>query len=141
MSEPHDLSGRCLCGHVTVSATLDSQSAGACHCSICRRWGGGPLLAVECGKEVSFTGSQYIQVYSSSDWAERGFCRDCGTHLFYRLKQGGFYALPVGLFDGQPDWQLEHQVFIDEKPSFYSFAETTDNLTGAEVFARFESPG
>lgn len=140
MSEPRNVSGSCLCGQVTIAATLDNRSVGACHCSICRKWGGGPLLAVECGQEVSLTGSQHIQVYASSDWAERGFCRHCGTHLFYRLKQGGLYALPMGLLDDQPDWRLDHQVFIDEKPGFYSFAETTENLTGAEVFARFDPP-
>lgn len=140
MSDPHDLSGRCLCGQVTLNLTLDNLAAGACHCSICRKWGGGPLLAVECGTEVHFSGDEHIQVYPSSDWAERGFCRHCGTHLFYRLIQGGFYALPLGLIDGPLDWHLDHQVFIDEKPSFYSFAETTHNLTGAEVFARFDSP-
>ena len=23
----------------------------------------------------------------SSAWAERGFCKNCGSHLFYRLKE------------------------------------------------------
>ena len=139
MTASHDMSGHCLCGQVTVSVSLDDCSVGACHCSICRKWGGGPLLAVECGENVRFEGKEHIHTYSSSDWAERGFCRQCGTHLFYRLKEGGFYALPVGLLEGEPGWRLDHQVFIDEKPGFYSFAEETDNLTGAEVFARFDS--
>lgn len=139
MPNLNHLSGRCLCGRVSVSLTLDTMAAGACHCSMCRKWGGGPLLAVECQTPVDFSGEEHIQVYASSDWAERGFCRHCGTHLFYRLKDGALHALPVGLLDDDPEWHLEHQVFIDEKPDFYSFAEETRNLTGAEVFSQFDA--
>lgn len=140
MTTQKEMHGRCLCGAVTFATKLEKQDMGACHCGICRKWGGGPFLAVECGDAVTFTGTEHIGVYDSSEWAERGFCKGCGTHLFYRLKEDRFHALPVGLFDEQQDWLLDHQVFIDEKPAFYSFAEQTKNLTGEQVFAQFEKP-
>ncbi|KGD65591.1 glutathione-dependent formaldehyde-activating GFA [Alcanivorax nanhaiticus] len=93
-------------------------------------------MVVDCG-EVSIQGDDSVGVYPSSDWAERGFCKQCGTHLFYRLKEGGFYAIPVGMLDGEDDWQFAEQVFIDSKPGYYSFAEKTRNLTGEELFAQF----
>lgn len=130
-------SGSCLCGSVSVVATPKSFHVGACHCETCRKWGGGPLLAVECGGDVHFEGARNITVYNSSEWAERGFCQQCGTHLFYRLKQDVMYAIPVGLFDNNDQWQLAEQVFIDKKPTYYSFAERTRNLTGEELFAAF----
>jgi hypothetical protein len=130
-------SGSCLCGSVSLVATPKSFHVGACHCETCRKWGGGPLLAVECGGDVRFDGAKNISVYNSSEWAERGFCQQCGTHLFYRLKQGEMYAIPVGLFDANEQWELTDQVFIESKPVFYSFAENTRNLTGAELFAQF----
>ncbi|WP_151703679.1 GFA family protein [Nitrincola alkalilacustris] len=136
MSEQQTLQGQCLCGAVSLEATVQNQSVGACHCSICRKWGGGPLMALECGDDVKFDGEAHIGVFNSSDWAERGFCRECGTHLFYRLKEGGFHAIPAGLF-ANDQWQFDHQVFIDEKPAYYDFANTTKNMTGAEVFAQF----
>lgn len=130
-------SGSCLCGSVSVVATPKSFHIGACHCETCRKWGGGPLLAVECEGDVHFDGAKNITVYNSSEWAERGFCQQCGTHLFYRLKQDEMYAIPVGLFDNSDQWQLAEQVFIDKKPIYYSFAEQTRNLTGEELFAAF----
>ena len=39
-----------------------------------------------------------------------------------------------------PNSVLEHQVFIDEKPDYYSFANETKNMTGAEIFAQFVPP-
>jgi hypothetical protein len=104
---------------------------------MCRKWGGGPLFAVEFAGDVDFNGSEHITTFSSSEWAERGFCQQCGTHLFYRLKQGGHYALPVGLLDSADDWKITEQIFIDQKPPYYSLAEKTKQLTGEEVFAQF----
>lgn len=137
MSEPIELSGQCLCGAIRIKATGNSHSVGACHCKTCRRWGGGPFMDVECDQAVTFEGDEHISVFNSSDWAERGFCRHCGTHLFYRLKQSGQHFMPAGLFDDPVGLVFDKQVFIDEKPAYYRFANETRDLTGAEVFALF----
>ncbi len=80
-------SGSCLCGATLITAKSISKNVGACHCSMCRKWSGGPLMAVDCGTDVSFEGEENISVFKSSEWAERGFCNKCGSHLFYRLKE------------------------------------------------------
>ena len=85
-SERH---GHCLCGSVKVTAKNASDHVGACHCKSCRRWGGGPFMEIDCGAEVQIDGGDNVSIFNSSDWAERGFCRNCGTHLFYRLKESG----------------------------------------------------
>jgi hypothetical protein len=137
MNETHRRHGRCLCGSVTIRATQVGSSVGACHCSMCRTWGGGPLLAVECGADAVIEGGDWITVYPSSEWAERAFCSRCGTHLFYRLKADGRLFLPPGLLENDPALTFDHQIFIDEKPAYYEFANETRNLTGAEVMASF----
>jgi hypothetical protein len=129
--------GSCLCGAVNVSAKTMSNKVGACHCSMCQKWAGGPLMVVDCGSDVSFQGEENIGVFNSSEWAERGFCKKCGSHLFYRLKESNQHFMPVGLFDVGEEWIFDHQVFIDEKPEYYCFSNETQNITGAEVFAMF----
>lgn len=126
--------GHCLCGKVKVTANTMSRNIGVCHCTMCRRWAGGPLMVVDCGDDVVFEGKENIKTFDSSAWAERGFCASCGNHLFYRLKQANKHLMPVGLFDNTEDFIFDHQVFIDEKPSYYCFANDTHNLTGQEVF-------
>ena len=56
MSNSSIATGSCLCGAVSLSATSIDRHIAACHCSMCRKWGGGALLAVECGSDVSFRG-------------------------------------------------------------------------------------
>ena len=131
--------GSCLCGAVRITAHNAQDRVGACHCSMCRTWCGGPLMAVDCGTEIEIEGEGQVTVFDSSEWAERGFCSKCGTNLFYRLKQNGQVFMAAGIFADQGGLTLDHQVFIDEKPDYYDFANETKNLTGAEVFARFTS--
>ncbi|OMH33928.1 aldehyde-activating protein [Motiliproteus sp. MSK22-1] len=140
MSETVKGHGNCLCGAVSFTVGDISKNMGACHCDTCRKWGGGPFLAVECGTDVTFGGEDNISVFNSSEWAQRGFCKQCGTHLFYRLLESQEYILPAGLFADDEQFQLDHQVFIDQKPSNYCFSNDTKNMTGAEVFAMYAPP-
>lgn len=132
------MEGACLCGAIDVVAN-DQSEVGVCHCATCRRWSGGPMFAVHCDDKVQFKGGT-PKVFRSSDWAERGFCGECGTHLFYRLVASGVYILPAGLFQQHP-FALTGQVFIDEKPGFYELANDTPKLTGQQLFEQFaENP-
>lgn len=140
MSESSNRTGRCLCGAVKFEAINVSRSLGACHCSMCRRWTGGPFLAVDCGSEVKFEGEANITVFNSSDWADRGFCKKCGSNLFYRLKGIEQYQIPPGLFDDDSGLEFNHQVFVDERPDYYEFANKTSNMTGPEVYAKYAPP-
>lgn len=132
------MKAKCLCGAVEVTAP-DHEEVGVCHCSMCRRWGGGPMFAVHCGSGVEFGGTAKPQTYRSSEWAERGFCPTCGTHLFYHLLPSDEYILSAGLFQANESFRLASQIFIDEKPGFYDFANQTPVMTGPEVFAQFAS--
>ena len=137
MSDMIEGKGSCLCGVVRIKVTNVNKNIGACHCGMCRKWGGGPLMAVDCGTNVSFEGEENISVYNSSEWADRGFCNKCGSHLFYRLKEKKQYIMPVGLFDNDKYLVFGHQIFVDKKPSFYQFANETNDMTEAEVFAKY----
>lgn len=55
------------------------------------------------------------------------------------VKTRRLHAVPVGLFDDPDDWTFALQVFIEEKPAFYCFANDTRTLTGEELIAQFSS--
>ncbi|MGB1580742.1 MAG: GFA family protein [Nevskiales bacterium] len=139
MSASQHIHGECLCGGVKVEAKNVKPSIGACHCAQCRQWTSSPMQTVDCDTDVSFSGEENIEKYNSSDWAERGFCKRCGSTLFYRLKQTGQYFVAAGLFGDLPGFVFDHEVFIDEKPHFYSFANNRQQLTGEQVFAFFQN--
>ena len=133
------MKGHCLCGAVGFSCP-DAREIGACHCGYCRRWSGGPLLAVHCGPEVTFTSSDHITVYASSEWAERAFCSRCGSHLYYKLLATGEYFIPAGAFESD-DFEITSQIYIDNKPGYYALANQTPMLTEQQVLEQYGTPG
>lgn len=127
--------GSCLCGQVKLFAPKLSTHLGACHCSMCRKWGGGPFMSLEGGPDIQWQHEDAIHVFNSSAWAERGFCKHCGTHLFYRLKASNDYFFPIGLFEDIPEFDFTTQIYIDKKPAYYDFANQTQMLTEDDVTA------
>lgn len=138
--------GSCLCGDVTYEIENTPTKVGACHCVMCRKWSGGIYLAVHLTKDqVTFKGEEHIECYKSSDWAERGFCKTCGSSLFYRVTapgpNEGDLHLAFGTIDDQSGMYLEEEIFIDRKPEGYSFAQDTAKMTSDQMFALFAEAG
>ncbi|WP_072390467.1 GFA family protein [Hyphomicrobium sp. CS1GBMeth3] len=133
------ISGRCLCGAVTFSADVAKREVDICHCNMCRRWAAGPYIGLPHDGEVAFKGAENIGVYKSSEWAERGFCKVCGSSLFYHLLGTDHYSFSAGVLDDQSGLVLTAEIFIDEKPDYYAFSSDVPKRTGAEAFAAFEA--
>lgn len=130
-------SGQCLCGAVKFKATPKASHVDICHCNDCRRHIGGPSFAIDCADSVQIEGEASLGVYNSSAWAERGFCKTCGSFVFWRLKDKSMYVMPVGAFEDLGEVTLATEYFIDHKPGFYDIAQDTKKLTGEEVFALY----
>ncbi|MGF1722397.1 GFA family protein [Vibrio kyushuensis] len=138
---PEKKTASCLCGSIKVKAAEVNPKFTVCHCDTCRAWGGGPLFAVQCGTDVTFEGTEHLKEFASSPWATRGFCGNCGTHLFYRLNKVGSYNMPLGLFTDIDGLEMSMQYFSDQRPSHYCFSNETKELTKAEIEAYFASMG
>ena len=141
MAAEAKLDGQCLCGAVRARMAAPEPHVEACHCSMCRRWGGGAFLSLKLVTDPEFEGEEHIVRYPSSAWAERAFCGRCGTHLFYFYKPKAGYSFAAGLFDGADGFVLAEEIFVDEKPGHYDFAGERERLTGAEVRAKYGPDG
>ena len=77
------LTGGCHCGAVRYEAKAMPGRHSLCHCSVCRRAAGAPLVgwAIFAEHDVRISGE--MAVYASSADARRHFCPKCGTGLFY----------------------------------------------------------
>lgn len=119
--------GGCLCGAVRFSADLTSTQFGACHCEMCRRWTGSALLGITTPEgNVTWQGAEHIASLQSSAWAMRGWCRNCGSNLFFKVTADSPYRgsieLPIGLFDDANGLTMSNEIYIDHKPDSYAYA-------------------
>lgn len=144
MTSLSNRAGRCLCGGVQFSLTLKEAKAHVCHCGMCRKWGaGGPVISVDCESDVKIANPDNLTWYQSSEWAQRGFCRQCGSSLFYKLVMDGsnYMNVCVSALDDASDITLKDHIYIDCKPDYYDFADTCPRLTEAEALAFFAGNG
>lgn len=137
------VTGGCLCGAVRFEVEVKAAEDGAvivdvCHCGMCRRWHGGPALAVQATGPLRFENEEPLGLYRSSAWAERGFCKTCGSSLFWRMEDGSFATLAAGALDDPSRLRLDVEIYVDEQPDFYAFEGARTRLTGAEVVALFQ---
>ncbi len=140
-----DKTGSCLCGAVTYTAKDIKPEAGACHCSMCRKWSGGVFIGVEAQPDqMTIEGEEHINRYPSSEWAERCSCSKCGSSLFYRLTMPGpmqgVYHIGFGTMDDQSGMTFAGEIFIDHKPDTYAFAGDAPRMTEAEFMAMYAPP-
>ena len=79
------LTGGCLCGQVRYRITAAPVEAMYCHCRMCQRAHGAPVIAWVTVPLAAFTvTSGEPAVYRSSEKAFRHFCGNCGTPLTWR---------------------------------------------------------
>ncbi len=86
----HPLNGGCLCAgveFVIAKGTL-LRPLIACHCHECRRLSGSFVIATKVESvAISYKKHETLTWYASSGWARRGFCRNCGSQLFFQIRR------------------------------------------------------
>jgi hypothetical protein len=79
------LEGGCLCGAVRYRVAGPPMDAGYCHCRLCQRSSGAPLLAWFTVEAASFSYTVgEPAIFRSSAAAQREFCSRCGTQIVFR---------------------------------------------------------
>ncbi len=136
--------GSCLCGAVTFTVTSEIDHAGACHCSMCRKFSGGMYIGIAIPPDgITFEGAENITKFTSSEWAERGFCSTCGSSVFYRVTAlgpyHGTYHIGMGALDDPSGINVTEELFTDLKPKGYALEGDIKGMTEAEVMAMFAS--
>jgi hypothetical protein len=83
MSDPEYLGG-CLCGALRYRARGEAIDVGYCHCRVCQRSSGAPVLAWATFRsdDFEYTGGS-PEIHRSSERARREFCGACGTQILF----------------------------------------------------------
>ena len=78
------LTGGCFCGHVRYEAGGVPFNPTVCHCSMCRRASGAPMVAWFTVPRSAYRVVAGVPArFASSDRATRTFCPRCGTSLTF----------------------------------------------------------
>lgn len=113
-------SGSCLCKAVKFEVEGQLPGASACHCTICRKITGHYEAGVDVKRSaVKISGNENLTWYHSSEKVRRGFCKTCGSALFFDLLNADWIGISMGVFDGPTNTKLERHIFMGDKGDYY----------------------
>jgi hypothetical protein len=118
MPETH--TGRCLCGAVRYEVDGPLRDILVCHCGECRRSHGLAGAYTACPAErlaVEADGDALAWIASpeSTTEAERGFCRRCGSSLFWRAPGRDTVSISAGTVDEPSGLAISGHIWWDAR--------------------------
>ncbi len=116
--------GQCLCGSVKFVARGKLEAPTACHCSQCRKQSGHYWASTSVAeKNLQIDGSDNVGWYQSSEKVQRGFCKHCGSFLFWNPATRDDISIAMGAFDTPTETQLALHIFVADKGDYYTIAD------------------
>jgi hypothetical protein len=123
--------GRCLCGAVAFDVRGPLTAPTACHCGQCRRQTGHFVVSSNAARnDVTFQKQDGLAWYRSSDIAERGFCKDCGSTLFWAGDGKDYLSIALGALDPPTGLKIAKHIYVADKSDYY---DITDDLPKFEA--------
>ena len=128
--------GQCMCGKVKYAAETEDKVS-VCYCKMCQRWASGMFMGVPTTAFEVTEGAEHLGVIKSSDWAKRGFCRNCGSNIYYHADAMVNPSVAFGSLDDTNGLRPRIQFYVDKRPEGFELAADTREMTEAECMAFF----
>jgi hypothetical protein len=119
VSDDTRISGRCLCGSVRFVLHGPLRDVVVCHCGECRRWHGGAGAYTSVERDhlelVSEQGLRFVRSPESVTQAERGFCAECGSSLFWQAGGQTTISVAAGTLEGETGIRTRGHIYDAER--------------------------
>ena len=132
------IEGSCACGSIKYTGSQMPTSMTNCHCRECQKLSGGPYLTWASVDRASLTWSSPPKQLKFTVFAERTFCKDCGSSMTMQYYlQPERLSVAAGTLDRSTELlpaPKEH-IFLREKASWFKVPDD-----GLPRFEEFDPP-
>ncbi len=116
--------GSCLCGAVAFEVEGDLPAPNACHCGQCRKQSGHYWASSDVPEDrLTLTRDEGLSWFRSSENVRRGFCRLCGSFLFWDPATQPVIAVAMGAIEAPTGITLRKHIFTADKGDYYDIAD------------------
>ena len=117
--------GRCLCGSVAFTLTGPLRPIVACHCRQCARWTGHAVYAtaVSADRFKLDAGEAQLGWFRASDTAARGYCKGCGSPLFWKPDHGRHISVLAGAIDPPTGLAVSDHIYTEFKSDYFDLPD------------------
>ena len=125
--------GGCMCGQVRYEVHGPLRDVIACHCRQCRRVSSHYVAATAAHpKDLTITCGHGLSWYQGTRSIRRGFCRLCGSTLFFDHGPGQPTGIAAGSLDDAGDLKLAVHIWTEEAGGYYDVPDDAPRCTSAE---------
>ncbi len=123
------ITGGCHCGAVRFEGDGKWRKGTACHCGQCRKQTGSFYMTSGIKNEdFKITKDDGLAWYQASKHGERGFCKKCGSALFWRSVDADwvateFISVMLGAMDDAQGVKIEKHIYVGDKGDYYEIAD------------------
>lgn len=115
--------GSCLCGAVKFEVDGPLRPVIACHCTQCRKQTGSFMHATSArDADLRLTSDRGLKWYRASHAAQRGFCGECGSVLFWKSDGSAETSFTAGSIDGATGLEIEGHIYCDDAGDYYEIS-------------------
>lgn len=115
--------GSCLCGAVTYEINGPLRPIIMCHCIQCRKQTGHFLASTNCKTaDIKISGTGNLTWFRASDTAARGFCKTCGSFLFWQADGRDNTSIAAGSIDGKTGLAVEGHIYCAYAGDYYEIS-------------------
>jgi hypothetical protein len=116
--------GNCLCGAVSFVIDGPLRDVINCHCGQCRR-SHGHFAAYTAAPwdTITFASDEGLAWFCSSASARRGFCKRCGSSLFWELDGDPVLRIAAGSLEPPTGLTSVKHIYVDDKSDYYTLTD------------------
>ncbi len=116
--------GGCLFGAVRFQVSGPLRDVVNCHCSMCQKLHGVFGAHSKAKKNnIAIIEDRGLKWYRTSEIARRGFCRECGSSLFWQPDEQDATGILAGSLDQPTSLNTMGHIFVGEKADFYEISD------------------
>ncbi len=116
--------GSCLCGRVKYLIQGEPRQVVGCHCTQCRKASGHYVAATQThNDQLQVERQSNITWFQSSTTARRGFCKNCGSQLFWARLDSAHTSVMAGTIDGDTGLRMDRQLYPETKGDYYALPD------------------
>ncbi|WP_428982533.1 GFA family protein [Oricola indica] len=114
-----EITGGCQCGAVRYRVETELDNPHLCHCRMCQKAAGNYFMPLAgAAREAVMVTRGDPGWFHSSDIVRRGFCRDCGTPLFFDPVDSGHMLVTLGSLDDPSRYKPVSEDSVESRVPF-----------------------
>jgi hypothetical protein len=128
--------GGCLCGSVRFEVRGALRDVLICHCLFCQRMHTHVGAYAACAPpDLRIISSRTLRWHRSSPGVRRGFCRKCGSSLFWEPTRATHISISAGSLDRPTGLKVMEHIFLAQKGDYYEvhFAKNEARLLACDA--------